>query len=135
MGTGGSGSISKSDFRSRERWFSYSLGRCACDSYLVEYRGTWAGRVLDPCTEVQEDESSLLGYLTNGSMSSRVLGMGARVFHESPPTPEHRIVGWHCVYHEQQSRMCHNPLDCDYVPIWALTVAAARERMAKREFV
>ena len=45
-----------------------------------------------------------------------------------PPTPEYRQTGWHCIYHEQAGRMCHNPLDCDLVPIWVLTVDAAKER-------
>lgn len=46
-----------------------------------------------------------------------------------PPTPEYRLVGWHCIYHEQQGRMCHNPLDCDFVPTWALTVEAGLDRI------
>lgn len=46
-----------------------------------------------------------------------------------PPSSEYRQVGWHCLYHEQAGRSCHNPLDCDLVPKWALTVEAAKERI------
>lgn len=53
-----------------------------------------------------------------------------RRLHTDPPIPEYRQVGWHCVYHEQAGRLCHNPLDCDLVPIWALTVDAALIRIA-----
>lgn len=51
------------------------------------------------------------------------------VIETDPPTPEYRRVGWHCIYHEQAGRTCHNPLDCDLVPVWALTVEAAKKRM------
>ena len=44
-----------------------------------------------------------------------------------PPGPGYRQVGWHCVYHEAQGRWCHNPLDCDMVPTWALTWEAAHK--------
>lgn len=52
--------------------------------------------------------------------------MADRILKPEPPTPDYRQVGWHCIYHEQAGRMCHNPLDCDLVPIWALTVEAAK---------
>ncbi len=46
-----------------------------------------------------------------------------------PPSPEYRLVGWHCIYHEQAGRSCHNPSDCDFVPMWALTVEESLRRM------
>lgn len=61
--------------------------------------------------------------------------MAARTYNEAPPTPDHRQIGWHCVYHEQQGRYCHNPLDCDYIPLWGLTVKAAKEKMKEGKFV
>lgn len=50
-----------------------------------------------------------------------------------PPTPDYRQVGWHCIYHEQQGRMCHNPLDCDMVPVWALKVRPGLEAILAQE--
>lgn len=47
----------------------------------------------------------------------------------APPSAEYRQLGAHCMYHEQAGRTCHNPLDCDFVPIWALTIKAARKRI------
>lgn len=58
--------------------------------------------------------------------------MSHRELAEEPPTPEHRQIGWHCVYHESRGRLCHNPLDCDLVPIWTLTVEAAYDRLSKQ---
>jgi hypothetical protein len=52
-----------------------------------------------------------------------------RKLHTDPPSPEYRQIGWHCIYHEQTGRNCHNPLDCDLVPIWALKIRTALERM------
>lgn len=59
--------------------------------------------------------------------------MADRTLNMPPPTPEYRQIGWHCIYHEQAGRSCHNPLDCDLVPVWAMTVAAAKSRMNKDE--
>lgn len=52
----------------------------------------------------------------------------SRKLEEAPPTPDHRQVGWHCIYHEQAGRLCHNPLDCDLVPLWALKVEPAKTK-------
>lgn len=52
-----------------------------------------------------------------------------RRLHTDPPAPGYRQIGWHCVYHEQQGRMCHNPSDCDLIPTWALEVQPALKRM------
>jgi hypothetical protein len=53
-----------------------------------------------------------------------------RVLKSDPPSPGYRQVGLHCIYHEQQGRLCHNPLDCDLVPIWALDVEHAQAAFA-----
>lgn len=60
--------------------------------------------------------------------------MADRVLNQEPPTPEYRQVGWHCVYHEQAGRSCHNPMDCDFVPMWVLTVDAAKRLLAEVPF-
>ena len=52
-----------------------------------------------------------------------------RRLHTDPPAPGYRQVGWHCIYHEQAGRWCHNPLDCDMIPLWALDVPTAKERL------
>jgi hypothetical protein len=57
-----------------------------------------------------------------------------RILHTDPPTPEYRQVGWHCIYHEQAGRSCHNPMDCDLVPMWALTVDDAKRLLADVPF-
>lgn len=66
-------------------------------------------------------------------MTDRLERKGAGLFdrrlHTDPPAPKYRIVGWHCIYHEQAERSCHNPSDCDFVPMWALEVGAAKDRM------
>jgi hypothetical protein len=43
-----------------------------------------------------------------------------------PPAPDLVQVGWYCSYHrgEWHGIMCHNPLDCDVSPMWALPQAA-----------
>lgn len=40
-----------------------------------------------------------------------------------PPAPGYVRVGWYCVYHEgpHGDIRCHNPLDCDVTPMWALS--------------
>lgn len=60
--------------------------------------------------------------------------MADRVLKQFPPTPDYRQVGWHCIYHEQTGRTCHNPMDCDLVPIWVLTVEAAKRQLADVAF-
>lgn len=60
--------------------------------------------------------------------------MADRVLNQEPPTPEYRQVGWHCIYHEQAGRSCHNPLDCDLVPMWVLTVDAAKRLLSDVAF-
>ncbi len=65
-------------------------------------------------------------------MTDRVTGRSARTLHTDPPGPEYRQIGWHCIYHEQSSNgYCHNPLDCDKVPLWALTVKAGLDRIVE----
>lgn len=52
----------------------------------------------------------------------------ARALLTDAPGEGYRQIGWHCIYHEQMGRMCHNPLDCDLIPIWALSVPEAKRR-------
>lgn len=40
-----------------------------------------------------------------------------------PPAPHYELHGWHCTYH---LGWCHNPLDCDLIPVWRLTPEGAR---------
>ena len=42
-----------------------------------------------------------------------------------PPAPGYVQHGWYCTYHP--SPFCHNPLDCDFVPIWRPAGKALRE--------
>lgn len=53
--------------------------------------------------------------------------MADRILEEDPPEGMRRI-GWHCIYHEQKGRFCHNPLDCDLVPIYTYTLDVAFEK-------
>lgn len=46
--------------------------------------------------------------------------MGARYLEHAPPSDDYEIVDWRCVYHV--NGFCHNPLDCDFIPLWALKV-------------
>lgn len=62
-------------------------------------------------------------------MTDRVEGVSRRTLHTDPPTSDYRQIGWHCIYHEQAGRMCHNPLDCDLIPVWALDVRPALDRI------
>jgi hypothetical protein len=64
-------------------------------------------------------------------MPDKVTGKSARTLHTDPPTPDYRQIGWHCIYHEQAGRSCHNPLDCDLIPVWALTVKAGLSRIVE----
>jgi hypothetical protein len=50
--------------------------------------------------------------------------MGARYLEHAPPSDDYEIAGWRCQYH---INFCHNPLDCDFVPLWILK-PEARER-------
>lgn len=59
--------------------------------------------------------------------------MADRVLQEEPPSPNYRQVGWHCIYHEQTGGSCHNPLDCDLVPMWALAVEPAKRLLREVE--
>lgn len=44
-----------------------------------------------------------------------------------PPTDNYELHGWHCIYHEG---WCHNPLDCDLVPVWRLKREVAIELLS-----
>lgn len=51
-----------------------------------------------------------------------------------PPGPGYRQVGWQCLYHEQSSNgFCHNPLDCDLVPRWALDVPTGHKLLREHK--
>lgn len=52
---------------------------------------------------------------------------------DTPPAEGYRVVGWHCIYHEARGRDCHNPLDCDWVPVWAMTWEAAHAQIRLEE--
>jgi len=62
-----------------------------------------------------------------------------RVLEPLPPTPDYKQVGWVCMYHDPSyawgtGRMaCHNPLDCDLVPVWALKREVAIEVINGRQ--
>lgn len=48
------------------------------------------------------------------------------------PGSEYRQIGWHCQYHEQAGTTCHNPLDCDFVPIWVVTITESHKHTWKK---
>ncbi len=54
-----------------------------------------------------------------------------RQLHTDPPAPGYRLLGWHCIYHEQTGRNCmYGSNDCDLVPLWSLEIKEALNRMA-----
>lgn len=67
-------------------------------------------------------------------MSDKLIKNGGcdRKLETDPPDEGYVQRGWYCVYHdgEHQGFRCHNPLDCDIVPVWSLTREAMHERLA-----
>lgn len=58
--------------------------------------------------------------------------MADRTLKIDPPSDDYIFVGYTCIYHIPRG-WCHNPLDCDLVPMYRLNDDVARRLMVDDE--